>query len=130
MQQRFSPAETRFGIPGRFQKELLSDGLLRKRFVLHELLHFLKIFRGVKRYALAFSSVTAGSAGLLIITLKTLGHVVMYHKPDVGFVNTHSEGYRGHYDIHLFKQEGVLILRACLAVHACMVRECFDIVDF
>ena len=53
----------------------------------------------------------------------------MDDEADVRLVNAHAEGNGGHYDVYLFHQELVLILRPCFGVQAGVVRQRLDTVD-
>ena len=52
----------------------------------------------------------------------------MDDKANIRFVYAHSEGDRGHDDIHFLHQEPVLIVGACLCVESRMVRGGLDAV--
>ena len=83
----------------------------------------------IERYAFAFAAVSTRTARLLVVTLKTFGYIVVYHESHVGLVYSHSEGYRGHYHIHLFHQELVLVLRTRLGIQTGVIGQRLDAVD-
>ena len=58
----------------------------------------------VRRFA-----VPACPSRLLVVGLQALGHVIMYHKADVGFVDAHAEGIGGHHDGAAVELKVVLI---------------------
>lgn len=49
----------------------------------------------------------------------------MDNKPDIGFVNSHSECYCCNNNISLFHKELILVCRAGGGIHSCMVRQSF-----
>ena len=102
--------------------------LFRNRFVFHEFLQFLQVFKGIKGHADTFAAVTSGTSGLLIISFQTLRHVIVDNIPDVGLVNTHAESNRSNDDINAFHQEVVLRLCTGCSVHSGMIGSCFDVI--
>ena len=128
VQQHFTSADCGLGIGSRLQQQLFTDLLFDDGLALQELLQLLKVFVGVESQASALATVTSGTPRLLVIALETFGNVVMDHIAYVGLVDTHTEGNGGHNDVSLFHQEGVLIPRSRLRVHACMVRQSLDTV--
>ena len=52
----------------------------------------------------------------------------MYHKPHIGLVDSHAKGNGGHYHVDILLDEGILVVRACLAVHARMIGQRFDVI--
>ena len=57
-------------------------------------------------------AVSAGAAGLLVVALDVLGHVVVDDEAHVGLVDAHAEGDGRDHDVHLVAQERVLDPRA------------------
>ena len=55
------------------------------------------------------STIPPGTTCFLVISFQALGYIIMDHKTDIRLVNSHSECDGGHYDIHLFHQELVLV---------------------
>ena len=110
VQQHLSAAYGSLGISGCLLQQLAADVLLSHRFALHELVEFLEVLVRVERNAPAFSSVSSGPSGLLVISFKALRDVVMHHEPHVGLVYSHSERNRSHYHVYLFHQKVVLCL--------------------
>ena len=47
----------------------------------------------------------------------------------IRLVDSHSEGNRSNNHVHVFHQEGILIVRSGLRVETCMVRGCLYAVD-
>ena len=62
--------------------------------------------------------VAAGPAGLLIIGFQAAGHVVVDDEADVGLVDAHAEGQRGHDDLDASRHEGVLRIAALVGRQA------------
>ena len=55
-----------------------------------------EVAAGVEQHALGLQAVAAGPAGLLLVVLQRLGHGRVQHEADVGAVDAHAEGDRGH----------------------------------
>ena len=55
------------------------------------------ILWSVQKDAVRRAAVPPGPAGLLVVGLQALGHVVVNHKGDVGLVDPHTEGVGGHH---------------------------------
>jgi hypothetical protein len=67
---------------------------------------------GIKKNTIPRLSVSACSACLLIIGLKTLGHIVVNDKAHIGLVNAHAEGIGGNHDPATVVDKVLLILMA------------------
>ena len=128
-QKEFASAWVGLSICDSLHQKLLSDLLLGNRFALHELLKLLDVFVAVECYALTLFAVTTGTSCLLIVSFNTLRNVIMNYKTYVRLVNTHSERYGRHDDVHLFHKELVLILGAGLCIQSSMIRRGLDAVD-
>ena len=128
-QQVSAAASRTLGIGDHLLDELLGLFLLGDILVGEELVEFLHILFAIEGYALTLATVAAGTTGLLIIALETLGYVVVDDKTHVGLVDTHSEGYGGDDDVDILHEELVLVLGAHLRVEASVVRERLDAVD-
>ena len=96
---------------------------------LHEFFHLLQVFGRIERHTEAFTTVTAGTPGLLIIAFERLGHVIVNHKPHIGLVDAHAKGYGGHNHVDLFKQKRILVGTAGSRIHAGMIGQRLDVVD-
>ena len=128
VEQHLTTAHRRLGIDCRLLEQLTTDVLFGNRLALHELLEFLEVLIRIERYTLSLAAITSGTSRLLIIPLKTLRDVVMDDETHVGFVDTHTEGYRSHDDIDGLHEEIVLRLTACHAVKTCMIGSRLDVV--
>ena len=82
----------------------------------------------IKSETHSLATITSGATCLLIISLKTLGNVVVDDETHIRFVDTHTEGYRCHNDIYLLHQKVVLCLRACCSIKTGMIGSSLDIV--
>ena len=128
VQQRFAAAHGTLGIGDRLQQQQLADLLLGDRFALHEFLQFLNILITIKGNATSLAAVAAGTSGLLIVSLQTFRYVVVNHEAHVRLVNAHAEGDGGHNHVHLFLQEGVLVVGPRGGIHARMIGQGPDVV--
>ena len=108
---------------------MLADLLFGDGLAAHELLELLDVFVAVVSDAKTLASVTACTAGLLVVTFDALGDVVVDDETDVGLVDTHAERDGGHYHVDVFHQELVLVLGTDLGVEPCVVRKGLDAVD-
>ena len=129
VQQRAAAANRRLGIVACLEQQLLPDLLLSDGLALHELLELVQVLAGIEGDALALAPVTAGTAGLLVVTLQTLGDIIMDDKPHIGLVDTHTEGDGRYNHVNILAQESVLIVAAHRALHACMIGQRLDIVE-
>ena len=76
------------------------------------------VLSAVKKYAGSRLAVTSCTACLLIVAFKVLWHIVMHHKGNVGFVDTHSEGVCCNHNIFAVVDEIVLV-REAFGVEGC-----------
>ena len=129
IQQQFPAALAGFGVGDGFVQELLADLLLRHRLPLHEFLQLLDVFITVVCEADAFLAIPPGPAGFLVISLYAFGNVVVDDKTDIRLVDAHAEGDGGHDDVHLFREELVLVLRPGLGIQAGVIGKGADAVD-
>ena len=81
----------------------------------------LYVVRRVETETYTFSAVASGTSGLLIVSLKALGDVVVYDETHVGFVDTHSERDRSHNDLYFLHEESILVGCSGLSIHAGMI---------
>ena len=68
---------------------------------------------GVGRFAVA-----SGTPGLLEVLLERAGDVDVHHQPDVGLIDAHAKGIRGHHDAQLAVHPGALPFRLLLAAES------------
>ena len=129
VQQCLAATHRRLGIVGRLVEKLFSNLLLIEWLALHELLKLEQVLLGIESDALAFTAITSGTSGLLVITFQTLGNIVVDDKAHVWLVNAHAEGDGRHNDVDLLEQELVLVLAAGGAVHACVIGQRLDAID-
>ena len=95
---------------------------------MHELFQFLQVFVCIKGYALAFSAISTGTSGFLIIPFQTLRNIVVNHKPYIRFVYSHTKCDSRHNNVYLFHQKVILILGSRHRVHPCMIGARIDTV--
>ena len=88
----------RFALQPRLLAHVVDEELLR-----HDVLP------SEQEMAVRALAVAARAAGLLIVALDVLGHVVVDDKADVGLVDTHAERVCGHHDVAPVIDEVVLI---------------------
>ncbi len=69
-----------------------------------------------KKHGLGRETVAAGPTCFLIVAFNIFGKVVVKHKADIGFVDTHTEGHRGDDYLEVVLQEVILDLLALLGV--------------
>jgi hypothetical protein len=91
---------------------LACDSCFAFAFFLDEMELLGDIARAEEQYAFAGQPVTTSAAGLLVITLKIFRKVVMHHKANIWFIDSHSkrDGCRHHANI--IAQERFLIFCA------------------
>ena len=53
-------------------------------------------------------TIAPGTAGFLVIIFNGFGYIVMYHKSNIWFVNTHPKCNGGYYYLYIFIQKQVL----------------------
>ena len=80
----------------------------------------------VKEDAAGRLPVPPGAAGLLVVALEVLGHIVVDDEPDVGLVDAHAEGVGGHHHLHPVEQKILLVLAAAGGVHLAVVGRGLD----
>ena len=66
-------------------------------------------------------AIAAGAARLLIVGLDALGHVVVNHVTNVGFVDAHAKSVGGDHHLDVIIDKGTLALAAGVVAHAGMV---------
>ena len=130
VEQRLAAADGGLRIGRGLDQKLARDLLFHRRFRLNEFLELLYIFIGVESDAVAFAAVTPGASGLLIISLKAFGNVVVDHEADVGLVDTHAESDSGHDYLDLLVKERILVDGTRISIHAGVVGQRLDIVYF
>src|SRR5574344_1272114 len=126
MQEQLASTNSRLSIIGHFFKQLLTVFLFYRRFFLTKLFEFRQVLLRVEGKTLTLSSVSASPARLLVIFLYALGYIIMDDIPHIGFINTHAKSNRGHYDLHPFHQEVILIVRTGDRIHTCMIGQGTD----
>ena len=72
------------------------------------------------------TSITSGPPCLLVVSLKTLGHVEVYDVAYVWLIYPHTESDRGYYDLCSLFDKGILILGSLLGIQSCMIGKCLD----
>ena len=65
--------------------------------------------------------ISSGTPGLLIVILHTLGHIVVNNISDIGFIDSHTKGIRGHDHRKSVIDKILLTFLPCLCVHSRMV---------
>ena len=65
--------------------------------------------------------ISSGTPGLLIVILHTLGHIVVNDISDIGFIDSHTKGIRGHDHRKSVIDKILLTFLPCLCVHSRMV---------
>ncbi|MNE59257.1 hypothetical protein D3C80_1543430 [compost metagenome] len=108
MQNLFPSANRRLRIINNFFQYLSSDFTFRNRFILHELSELINIFLVIKGNAITLTTITTGTARFLIISLHAFWHVVMDHKTNIRFIDTHTKGNSCNNNLHIFHQELIL----------------------
>lgn len=63
---------------------------------------------GKEQYAFSGQAVAPRPADLLVIAFQVLGKIVVDHVPNVGLVDAHAEGHRGHHDPDVVPHEEFL----------------------
>ena len=58
----------------------------------------------------------------ILVVFERFGHCGVDDISNIGFVDAHAEGYRGHDDVHFFVDEGVLAFLPFLVRHAGVIR--------
>ena len=57
----------------------------------------------------AEAGITTGSTCFLNVVLQRIGNVIMYHKTDIFFVDSHTKCRRSHDDVYLVIHECILV---------------------
>ena len=83
-----------------------------------EVLGGLHVPGGVEQDAAGGTAVAPRPARLLVVAFQVLGHVVVDHKADVGFVDAHAEGVGGHHDPGLVVNKALLAPAALAVLHS------------
>src|SRR5436190_13684771 len=78
----------------------------------------------------AFEAIAACTTCLLVIIFNRLGNIVMDHKPDIGFVNTHPECDGSTDHLHIFVEKLVLPVGPQLAIETSMVSHGLDAIRY
>ena len=108
------------------------DPLLRvgRGGVIDEAAQLARVRQAVKHERIRRQAVAARAAGLLIIGLDVFGNAHVRDEADVGFVDAHAEGDRGHHDDAFFAEKPLLVAGTVGAIHAGVVsqrREAFPL---
>ena len=120
-----TPAALRFGKFLHLEQLLLHyRRLLRVLVDCDKTQEFHYISGGIEKYGVASESVTSCTPRFLVVPFHILGYVIMYHVPDIGFVDTHAKGYSGHDDLYLIALESFLHTRSFGAGHAGVIVFC------
>ena len=98
--------------------QLLIPLLLDQKFI-H--LHILSL---VVKDTLPRLSVPACTACFLVVAFNIFGHIVMDHKPDIRFVNPHTEGIGSHHDRFSVVDKVFLVLLLLPVRKSCMIPYC------
>ena len=122
VEQSLATAHACLGVCLCLTQKKLANLLFGIDLVLHELLKLEEILVTVEGNTFALTAITTGTACLLIVAFKALWHVVVDHVAHIWLIDTHTEGDSCYNDINTFHEEVILILRAHVAVHTCMVR--------
>src|SRR5678815_4870578 len=72
----------------------------------------------IKQTARCRVTITAGSSCLLVVRFERARHLIMDHKTNVGFVDTHAKGVRRDDGFELVVHECVLIPLSIACFHA------------
>ena len=129
VQQHLTPTDRRLGVSLRLLQELPSDLFLCLALAVHKLLEFLQVLGRVEGYANALSPIAAGATRFLIVSLETLGNVVMYDESHIGLVDAHAEGDGRHDDVYFLLDEVVLRHRSHLGVESGVVGRGLEAVE-
>ncbi len=128
VQQHLSATDRCLGIGGCLHQQLSTDILFCHRLTLHKLLQFIKVLTRVEGQADTLTAITTSTTRLLIVAFQRLRDVVVDHKADIGFINTHTEGDGSHNHVDVLHQEVILRLGASGRVKTGMISCCLDIV--
>ena len=63
-------------------------------------------------------SVASSTSGLLEVFLERAGDVDVHHQPDVGLIDAHAKGVRGHHDALLTVHPGALPFGLLIAIES------------
>src|SRR6266700_2453821 len=99
---------TTFCISYRFIDQLCPDFALTVWLIAHQVLQFGHIFMRIIENTFPFHPVAPCTTGFLVIVLDAFWNIIMYHKPDIRLINTHSKGDSSHDDLYIFIQKKVL----------------------
>ena len=72
--------------------------------------------------AFGLQPVPPRSADFLLVMVDRLGHGRMQHEPQIGFVDAHAKGHRGHDHVAFFGGECFLGDSASVGIHAGVIR--------
>ena len=129
VQENLPAASVGLGVGYGLHQQLLAYFLLREGLALHEFFQFENVLIAVEGDAFPLLSIPAGTSCLLIVALEALGYIVVYDKTHVRLVDAHAESDCGHYHVHFFHKEQVLVLGPGGGVHAGVIRKGLDAVD-
>ncbi len=102
MKQHFSPTGRGFCETYHLLHKQTVDFLFGHGFSAHQLFELVHVIIAVKSHASSFAAVSSRTTRLLIVTFERFGHVMMNNETDIGFINPHPEGDRGHDNLHVF----------------------------
>ena len=128
MEQELASADGRFCISSCFLQQLPSYILLCYRLARHELLQLAQVMGREESQTDTLAAITTGTPRLLIITLQTLGNIIMNNVTYVRFVNAHTESDGRHNDIYALHQEVVLCFGPLCRLHAGMISASRDVI--
>ena len=128
MEQELASADGRFCISSCFLQQLPSYILLCYRLARHELLQLAQVMGREESQTDTLAAITTGTPRLLIITLQTLGNIIMNNITYVRFVNAHTESDGRYNDIYALHQEVVLCFGPLCRLHAGMISASRDVI--
>ena len=70
---------------------------------------------------MSLASVATSTTGFLIVSFEAFGYIIVYDKPHIGLVNTHTESNSGHNHVHLLHEKFILILGSYFIIEASVV---------
>src|SRR5690606_1390956 len=121
MEQQFATTQRGLCICHCLNKQLFTYLLLSNGLTLHKLLKLLNILVAIECNTTTFTSIPTGTTCFLIITLKTLGHIIVDNDTHVRLINTHTKGNGSNNHVNLFIQKLILVGCPCCSIHSGMV---------
>ena len=109
IEQHFAAADIGFRVADQGVQMIDRNTHLMLIAVLHQVFDLVDVTVGKKQQALGQKTVTAGTADFLIIAFNVFGQIIMNHKPDIGFVDSHSKGNGGHHNLDVIPDKQLLI---------------------